>query len=369
MKSRNSVAHRSGFTLVELLVVIAIIGILVGMLLPAVQRVREAARRTACINNSRQLGLAVQNYQSSHLRYPPASIWQDVDNDGVADVGETYSLHAQLLSELEQANLYDFYFNGVSASIISSNRVEIFVCPSATQLDEQSTSAGAPGADAAGAPITAAGRTAHYLGCAGRVDNLDDMNIGDDNLMMAELQGLNGGNYNRIGQNGIFGANILIDPNGTTPVTHSNLFSTSFAKDSSEVRDGTSNTIMFGENSKSELMQDASSPIPSYLPYRSGWAHGYESDGMGTQGALHCARSINGVNVNRVQNTTPTNGTLTTLNYNNTRAWNSNHSGGAIITLADGSARFLADTITLEALRSISSITNFETFGEVNELE
>ena len=136
MKSRNSVAHRSGFTLVELLVVIAIIGILVGMLLPAVQRVREAARRSACLNNSRQLGLAVQNYQSSHLRYPPGSIWQDLNNNGTVDLRESYSVHAQILSELEQAKLYDDYFNGVAPSTLSNTRVEIFLCPSATQLDE-----------------------------------------------------------------------------------------------------------------------------------------------------------------------------------------------------------------------------------------
>ena len=63
---------RIGFTLVELLVVIAIIGILVGMTLPAVQMVRESARRTSCLNHMRQIGLSIQNYESVRKKIPPA---------------------------------------------------------------------------------------------------------------------------------------------------------------------------------------------------------------------------------------------------------------------------------------------------------
>ena len=100
MKSPTLVPKR-GFTLVELLVVIAIIGILIGMLLPAVQQVRESARRIQCANNIRQITLAAMNYESANMRFPPG--WQS--NASSITSGPGWAWSTELLPQLEQENL------------------------------------------------------------------------------------------------------------------------------------------------------------------------------------------------------------------------------------------------------------------------
>jgi len=102
----------SGFTLVELLVVIAIIGILIGMLLPAVQQVREAARRIDCSNKSRQLGLAVMNYESANGVFPPGWIVNDSINTSGSELSG-WGWSSIILPFIEAGNLSEqIDFNG-----------------------------------------------------------------------------------------------------------------------------------------------------------------------------------------------------------------------------------------------------------------
>jgi prepilin-type N-terminal cleavage/methylation domain-containing protein/prepilin-type processing-associated H-X9-DG protein len=128
-----SAPARRAFTLVELLIVIAIIGVLVALLLPAVQSAREAARRSSCVNNLKQTGVALHNYESSFKVYPPSMIWDGVVGDSTNDI----SALARLLPYLEEESL-SANFNPASnegqkmanGTPVQAVLIATFVCPS-----------------------------------------------------------------------------------------------------------------------------------------------------------------------------------------------------------------------------------------------
>ena len=97
--------RRGGFTLIELLVVIAIIAVLIALLLPAVQQAREAARRTQCRNNLKQIGLALHNYNDAHSALPSGSIVL-LNGAGTNYGGHGWTWHASILPYIDQGNLY-----------------------------------------------------------------------------------------------------------------------------------------------------------------------------------------------------------------------------------------------------------------------
>src|SRR5690242_7027593 len=104
--------HRRGFTLIELLVVIAIIAVLIALLLPAVQAAREAARRSQCVNNLKQLALAVQNYADVNGSLPPTG---DNTKAALYPTSNNFGMKARILPFLEQTAL----FNSLNMSFIA----------------------------------------------------------------------------------------------------------------------------------------------------------------------------------------------------------------------------------------------------------
>ena len=123
-----------GFTLIELLVVIAIIAVLIALLLPAVQKVREAANRAKCFNNLKQIGLALQNYHDSHGSFPPGYA-SGVDSQG-DDTGPGWGWAAFLLPQMEQNNVYNAIKLNLPiedpANGIRLTGIPLFLCPSDT---------------------------------------------------------------------------------------------------------------------------------------------------------------------------------------------------------------------------------------------
>ncbi|MBA4066371.1 MAG: hypothetical protein C0501_22190 [Isosphaera sp.] len=136
---------RRGFSLIELLVVLAIVGVLVALTLAAVQRVREAARRTDCLNRLRQQGLAVLHYESVHGRLPPGAVQGPFPELGVP-AGAGHGMWVFLLPHLDQAPVADLYrldlpFDHPDNQPAANARLAVLMCPNAdpTRVEEFET--------------------------------------------------------------------------------------------------------------------------------------------------------------------------------------------------------------------------------------
>jgi prepilin-type N-terminal cleavage/methylation domain-containing protein/prepilin-type processing-associated H-X9-DG protein len=218
---------RRGFTLVELLVVIAIIGLLVGILLPAVQAAREAARRTQCVGNLKQIGIALHNYHDSLRVYPPGYVDGNLDPTSTPDndLGPSWGWGAFLLTYLEEGNLRSqINFSqpvgvGVNA-IVSQTPVSIYQCPTDPLQDAFSVY------NTSLATIIATVAHGNYVGCNGW----------EECFWNAGGAGTGTGS----------GADGLVGGSGRAGT---GLFYRNSRLNAGKIKDGLSNTIVVGERS------------------------------------------------------------------------------------------------------------------------
>ncbi len=168
-----------GFTLIELLVVIAIIAVLISLLLPAVQQAREAARRAQCINNLKQIGLALHNYHDTNNVFPPSYLTLPGGNAVMGppsvngDTGPGWTGLMLLLPQLEQGNLYNSFNINLPCwapqnATLAQKQLPVFQCPSATN------GTGAYNVVDGGGKVLATFARGNYVANAGRIDCWDD---------------------------------------------------------------------------------------------------------------------------------------------------------------------------------------------------
>jgi prepilin-type N-terminal cleavage/methylation domain-containing protein/prepilin-type processing-associated H-X9-DG protein len=301
---------RSAFTLIELLVVIAIIAILIGLLLPAVQKVREAAANSQCKNNLHQIVIATHGYHDANGLLPCNGPQATYNSSGA-----NWSWLARILPNIEQGNLYTACgiptnaLNNTGGAIATP--VKPYLCPADTAYN------GNPRTDAADLGNLAVGQT-NYKGVCGANWAWGTYNIGGFPVSSTTSNGLDQGNGIFYRTDGIPGTS----GHGPIPL--------------SAIKDGTSNTFMVGED------------IPSVNRWCS-WP--YSNNAVGT-----CAIPLNNAMVPGQPG------------YGNNGDWpdnysfRSNHNGatGANFAMADGSVQWINNNINLTVYRSLATYAGGE---------
>jgi prepilin-type N-terminal cleavage/methylation domain-containing protein/prepilin-type processing-associated H-X9-DG protein len=312
-------ARRAGFSLMELLVVITIIGILVALLLPAVQAAREAARCLHCTNNLKQIGLALHNYHQAHGVFPPGNYAQTAgvcpgQNTGAESEDRTNWLIA-ILPYVELESVHSQYnANAANESVanqaIREKSVPHYLCPS----DVAPTTPVVPGRGPASADMkNVPYMPGSYRGVSGRSDGLQFLD-----------SGLNA-TYPRAWRGPLHVAGFL-----------------GFSSESlTEIRDGSSNTLLAGESTTS-----------TSLSYRTLWAYSFAHYSLSA--ATPQARVLLGDFA--LCAATGGNG------YGDPclRGWGSFHPGGLNFALCDGSVRFLPTTIDMNLFAGLATIDGGE---------
>lgn len=324
--------QRRGFTLIELLVVIAIIAVLVALLLPAVQQAREAARRSQCKNNLKQLGLALHNYHDTMTVFPPGGV----------SYGPSWL--TMILPYLDQATAYNqFNFTAcewswqentpnnyaqVNWNVLRQLRVPGLNCPSSDLPTTRNQSARTK-TKALGCPATVPIQTVNYVGIAGHARNPVTQNIT-----------FTQGGYGYPGNNGVLYA-------------HGN-------RRMRDLTDGSSNIIMVGEqgNWRFDPTTKAKSDLRSCNHDGGAWMGC--RDASATTWTQNMTTLLYKINENA---TTATNqGYLYAYTSNN--PLNSTHTGGVQVLRGDGTVTFLSENINNTILQKLAIVNDGLPVGE-----
>lgn len=317
MRLRN---RPRGFTLIELLVVIAIIAVLIALLLPAVQQAREAARRTQCKNNLKQLGLALHNYHDVHNSFPPSMIFQTpalTARGNRANRAGGWAWSAMILPFMEQSNLHSRINFGLPMSDpinlpVISARMPYALCPTSNSPDYIKLAPASAGADPLRNPGFA---PTNYVGCSGSFvqSAYYDQPEGRKNGIMIEDSRMGIG----------------------------------------KITDGTSNTIMVGEAvfyGNGEVQGGS----PSGAFYWDPNLYGRIQYAVQTADCPECIVRNGEIRMNPPK--------LTSNDLTRRNAFGSQHVGGAHFLLADGSARFISESLNHTAIPWSANV-NLVTLG------
>jgi len=290
--------HR-GFTLIELLVVIAIIAILIALLLPAVQQAREAARRTQCKNNMKQIGLALHNYESSYNAFPPGWVV------GGSPASNNFGWAVFILPQMEQNNIYS-----------ALNFMQVY-----STTDTNLTG------------------TQNNYRCAS-----DNGSGAVGNLSRANYAGVIMSTYT----NPTTGATVT-NALGSGTATHGGgMFGLNSSRRFRDMKDGTSNTIVVGERMSTGTINNV--------------VRGTEAIWAGIVGAPSAELGIVGSPTPNTA-ATPLYGNPNNSAPGNYGSFSSRHSGGAQFLLGDGSVRMVSENIDSATYQAVGTCNGGETTG------